>query len=141
MNGKKKLTLTTVLLLIGFVPVLLAGIVSCIATSITVSGNLEEATYQKLKVVTDSLRKYYQYDLDAGNEIPYEHDYVDMLKSDDIDMTIFQGDTRYMTSTVKENGERNEGTKMDSAIWAKVSQGQSVTAGGVQVGKDKYYVY
>ncbi|MCR5429058.1 MAG: cache domain-containing protein [Lachnospiraceae bacterium] len=141
MNGKKKLTLTTVLLLIGFVPVLLAGIISCIATAITVSGNLEEATYQKLKVVSDALRKNYQYDLDNGNEIAYEHDYVDMLKGDDIQMTIFIGDTRYITSTVKENGERNEGTKMDSAIWAKVSQGQSVTAGGVKVGNDKYYVY
>ena len=141
MNRKKKLTITTVLLLIGFVPVLLAGIISCIATAITVSGNLEEATYQKLKVVSDSLRKYYQYDLDLGNELPYEHDYVDMLKGDDIEMTIFKGDTRYMTSTVKENGERNEGTKMDSAIWAKVSQGQTVTAGGVKVGNDKYYVY
>ncbi|MBQ3911780.1 MAG: cache domain-containing protein [Lachnospiraceae bacterium] len=141
MNGKKKLTITTVLLLIGFVPVLLAGIISCIATAITVSGNLEEATYQKLKVVSDALRKYYQYDLDLGNEPPYEHDYVDMLKGDDIDMTIFKGDTRYMTSTVKENGERNEGTKMDSAIWARVSKGETVTAGGVKVGNDKYYVY
>ena len=118
MNGKKKLSITMVLLLIGFVPVLLAGIITCIATAVTVSNNLEQATYEKLKVTTDSLRKYYQYDLDCGNEIEYEHDYVDMLKSDDIDMTIFIGDTRYMTSTVKDNGQRNEGTQMDSAIWA-----------------------
>ena len=141
MNGKKKLSITMVLLLIGFVPVLLAGIITCIATAVTVSNNLEQATYEKLKVTTDSLRKYYQYDLDCGNEIEYEHDYVDMLKSDDIDMTIFIGDTRYMTSTVKDNGQRNEGTQMDSAIWAKVKQGQSVTASGVKVGNKKYYVY
>ena len=141
MKQKKKLSLTAVLLLIAFVPLVLSGIVSCIATAVTVTGNLEESAYQKLKVATDSLRKYYQYDLDNGNEIPYEHDYVDMLKGDDIDMTIFIGDTRYMTSTVKDNGQRNEGTQMDSAIWAKVKQGQDVTASGVKVGNKKYYVY
>ena len=141
MKQKKKLSITMVLLLIGFVPVLLSGIISCIATAVTVSNNLEQATYQKLKVATDSLRKYYQYDLDHGNEIEYEHDYVDMLKGDDIDMTVFIGDTRYMTSTVKDNGQRNEGTQMDSAIWAKVKQGQNVTASGVKVGNKKYYVY
>ncbi len=141
MKQKKKLSLTAVLLLIAFVPLVLSGIVSCIATAVTVTGNLEESAYQKLKVATDSLRKYYQYDLDNGNEIAYEHDYVDMLKDDDIDMTIFIGDTRYMTSTVKDNGQRNEGTQMDSAIWAKVKQGQDVTASGVKVGNKKYYVY
>ncbi len=141
MKQKKKLSLTAVLLLIAFVPLVLSGIVSCIATAVTVTGNLEESAYQKLKVATDSLRKYYQYDLDNGNEIAYEHDYVDMLKDDDIDMTIFIGDTRYMTSTVKDNGQRNEGTQMDSAIWAKVKQGQNVTASGVKVGNKKYYVY
>ena len=141
MNSKKKFTLTAVLLLIGFVPLILSGIVICLLTARTVSNSLEEATYQKLKVTTDALRKYYQYDLDMGNDIPYEHDYVDMLKGDDIEMTVFVQDVRYMTSTYNDNGKRNEGTKMDSAIWSRVKSGESVTAKGVHVGDRKYFVY
>ncbi len=141
MNQKKKLSFTAILLLIGFVPLLLSGIVSCIVTAKKVTSSLEDATYHKLKVVTDALRKYYQYDLDLGNDIPYEHDYVDMLSEEGIDMTVFVGDTRYMTSTRKDNGDRNEGTKMDSAIWEKVKSGQSVTANGVKVEGTDYYVY
>lgn len=141
MKQKGKLSLTAVLLLIGFVPLVLSGIVTCIITANTVTKNLEDATFQKLKVAADGLRKYYQYDLDLGNEVPYEHDYVDMLKEDDIEMTLFIGDTRRMTSVLNENGERNEGTKMDSAIWAKVQTGNDVTADGVKIGGQKYYVY
>ncbi|MCR4657897.1 MAG: methyl-accepting chemotaxis protein [Lachnospiraceae bacterium] len=141
MKQKGKMSLTAVLLLIGFAPLVLSGIVTCIITANTVTKNLEDATFQKLKVAADGLRKYYQYDLDLGNEVPYEHDYVDMLKEDDIEMTLFIGDTRRMTSVLNENGERNEGTKMDSAIWAKVQTGNDVTADGVKIGGQKYYVY
>ncbi len=141
MKGKTKLSLTAVLLMIGFIPLILSGIVICVITSNTVTKNLEEATYHKLKVAADGLRKYYQYDLDKGNEVPYEHDYVDMLKGEDIEMTLFIGDTRYMTSLLNQNGERNEGTQMDSAIWAKVQTGEDIMSSGVKIGDKKYFVY
>ena len=138
---KKKLTLTSVLLMIGFVPLILSGIVICLITSRSVTGHLEESVYQKLYVAADGLRQYYQYDLDVGNEIAYEHDYVDMLKSQDIEMTLFMGDTRFITSALNDKGERNEGTQMDSAIWARVQSGQDVSASGVNVGGKPYFVY
>ena len=92
-------------------------------------------------MVCDGLRKYYQYDLDAGNELPYEHDYVDMLKDKDVEMTIFIGDTRFVTSALNEKGERNEGTQMDPKIWEKVKAGQDVNADNVIIGGKPYYVY
>ncbi len=138
---KKKLTLTSVLLMIGFVPLILSGIVICLITSGTVTGHLEDSVYDKLHVAADGLRQYYQYDIDAGNEIAYEHDYVDMLKSEDIEMTLFMGDTRFVTSALNDKGERNEGTQMDSAIWAKVQSGQDVSSSGVVIGGKKYFVY
>ncbi|MBO4375500.1 MAG: cache domain-containing protein [Lachnospiraceae bacterium] len=141
MKSKKKLTLTAVLLLIGFVPLIISGIVTCLITAKTVTKNLEDSTYHKLMVTAAGLRKYYQYDLENGEEIEYEHDYVDMFKGEDIEMTIFIGDTRYMTSALNAKGERNEGTQMDSAIWAKVQAGQDVSADGVTIGGKDYYVY
>ena len=138
---KNKLPLTSLLLMIGFIPLIISGILICVITSRAVTSHLEESVYQKLYVAVDGLRQYYQYDLDAGNELDYEHDYVDMLKSEDIEMTLFKGDTRFTTSVLNEKGERNEGTKMDPAIWAKVQAGQNVNASGVNVGGKPYFVY
>lgn len=138
---KKKLTLTNVLLLIGFIPLIVSGIIICLITSRSVTEHLERAEYDSLYMVCDGLRKYYQYDLDAGNELPYEHDYVDMLKDKDVEMTIFLGDTRFVTSALNEKGERNEGTQMDPKIWEKVKAGQDVNADNVIIGGKPYYVY
>ena len=79
--NQKKLSLTSVLLMIGFVPLIVSGLIICLITSGSVTGHLEEMVYQKLYVAADGLRQYYQYDIDTGAEIQYEHDYVDMLKS------------------------------------------------------------
>ena len=85
MKKSKKLTLTNVLLMVGFIPLIVSGIIICLITSRTVTGHLEETVYGQLYVACDGLRKYYQYDIDNGNELPYEHDYVDMLKDKDIE--------------------------------------------------------
>jgi len=140
MEKAKKLSFTAVLLLIGFVPLIVSSIIISLITSGRVTSQLTREVYDKLYVTTESLWKYYQYDIDAGNEIPYEHDYVDMLKSNNIDMTIFVGDTRYTTSVVNANGERNEGTKMDADIWSLVQKGEMVQRANVPVGDKKYFV-
>ena len=130
------------LLLVGFVPLICSILVSSIANYVVSKSTLEDDTYEKLHFAADGLRQYYEWDiLNTEEGAAYEHDYVDSLKEFDVDMTLFLGDTRYITSTKKENGERNEGTQMDSAIWARVSSGEHVTAKNVQVGVDKYYVY
>ena len=137
-----KLTLMMTLLLVGFVPLICSILVSSVANYVVTKSTLEEDTYEKLHFAADGLRQYYEWDIVNTEEGPaYEHDYVDSLKEYDVDMTLFLGDTRYITSTKKENGERNEGTQMDSAIWTRVSSGENVTAKNVQGGVDKYYVY
>ncbi len=140
-NPKQKLNLTKVLLMVGFIPLVAAGVLICVISGITTAANLTEDVYDKLFVASDGLRKYYQYELEAGNEMPYEHDYVDMLKGDDIEMTLFMGDTRFMTSALNDKGERNEGTQMDPKIWAELQKGNDYYADGVIIGGKPYYVY
>ena len=140
-NPKQKLNLTKVLLMVGFIPLVAAGVLICVISGITTATNLTEDVYDKLFVASDGLRKYYQYELEAGNEMPYEHDYVDMLKDDDIEMTLFMGDTRFMTSDLNDKGERNEGTQMDPEIWAELQKGNDYYADGVIIGGQPYYVY
>ena len=138
---KKKLNMTMVLMLIGFVPLLVSGISIGIITASTISSHLEEATYEKLHVAADDLRKYYEWDIVHEGEPTYEHDYVDSLKDQDIELTVFMGDTRLMTSALNAEGKRNEGTQMDAKIWAEVSAGKDYTADGVVIGGKEYYVY
>lgn len=138
---KKKLNMTIVLMLIGFVPLLVSGMVLGIISSVTISNHLEDATYEKLHVAADDLRKYYEWDIVHEGEPTYEHDYVDSLKDQDIEMTLFMGDTRLMTSALNAEGKRNEGTQMDAKIWAEVSAGKDYTADGVVIGGKEYYVY
>ena len=137
----KKLGMSQVLLLIGFLPFLLAGIILCVMASTEIAGTMEQDTYEKLHVAADGLRQYYEWDIINVGEPTYEHEYVDSLKDEGVEMTLFMGDTRFITSVIKDDGNRNENTQMDAAIWADVQKGQSVKADGVNVGGHDFYVY
>ncbi|MCR5774697.1 MAG: methyl-accepting chemotaxis protein [Lachnospiraceae bacterium] len=138
---KKKIGMSQALLLIGFVPLIMASLVLSIVTGVNTSKTMTGDTYEKLKVAADGLRQYYEWDIINVGEPAYEHEYVDSLKGDNIEMTLFMGDTRFITSVLKDDGQRNENTKMDAEIWAKVQKGESVMADGVNVGGHDFYVY
>ena len=138
---KKKLNMTSMLLLIGFVPLLVSAVILCLVTGRSMMTTMEEDAYEKLRIASDDLRKYYEWDIINAGEPTYEHDYIDSLKSSDIELTLFMGDTRFITSVIKDDGTRNENTQMDAAIWAKVQNGEDVHAKGVNVGGHDYYVY
>ena len=133
--------MTLALLLIGFVPLIVSGVIIAVITAATITSHLEESVYDKLHVAADGVRKYYEWDIIHEGEPTYEHDYVDSLKSEDIELTLFMGDTRLMTSALNAEGKRNEGTQMDSKIWAEVSSGKDYKADGVVIGGKQYYVY
>lgn len=146
--SKRSLPFTAVLMMIGFIPLIIVSAVIAFTTINTVTSQLENSVFAKLNVAADGLRQYYQYNIenapsDAVIEevLSYEHDYVDMLKDEGIEMTLFIGDTRFITSALNAEGKRNEGTQMDSGIWEKVKSGQNVTADGVIIGGKEYYVY
>lgn len=138
---KKKLGMSQMLIMIGFIPMVVLAVVLCIVTALNVSDTMEDDTYEKLHVAADGLRQYYEWDIINAGEPAYEHDYVDSLKNEGIEMTLFMGDTRFITSVLKDDGQRNEGTQMDAAIWTEVQKGQSVRDDGVNVGGQNFYVY
>ncbi len=136
-----KIKLSTSLLLIGFLPMLIMGILLTVINGISTAHKMEDQTYEKLRTASEGLRKYYQYELEAGNEMPYEHDYVDLFKAEGVEMTVFQGDTRLMTSALNAQGQRNEGTQMDAKIWEAMQQKKDYNSDGVVIGGKPYYVY
>ncbi len=138
---KGKINMTTTLILIGFAPLLVSGLFIVIVTGLTISSNLKEATYEKLYVASDGVRKYYEWDIVNAGGPAYEHDYIDSLKDQDIELTLFMGNTRFITSALNAEGKRNENTEMDPKIWAEVSAGHDYKGDHVIIGGKEYFVY
>ena len=141
MKKTKKLGLLPILLMLGLVPVVVVALILAIVSDKEVTSSLEEGVYEKLRVAATGLEEYYEWDIVNTGEAAYEHDYVDSLLADDIELTLFLGDTRYITSIKSANGERNEGTQAAADIWSTVSAGNDYHADHVDIAGRDYYVY
>ena len=115
---KKGISFLWTLILIAFVPILASSIIYTVYTSIAMKNSLEDTTYQRLKVAAEGLDMYYTKDIVNKVEATYEHDYVDNLKEQNIEQTLFLENKRFITSIVDvKTGKRNEGTTMDDKIY------------------------
>ena len=103
--------------------------------------SMEEDTFEKLRSAAVGLEKYYEWDINNTGEVTYEHDYVDSLLDHDIELTVFIGDTRYITSLKNEDGSRIEGTKADPKISEAVLAGNEFKDDRIKIGDSEYYVY
>lgn len=143
-NSKgKRLNILWVIILIGSVPLLTAILILTIYSTRKMEQELEDSTYARLKACAVSVEKYFEWDVREDilcrDDVSYE--FIDSLKKDDIELTFFEGNERYITSVVDENGNRQEGTKADAAIWKTVQAGKDYHADGVQIAGEDYYVY
>ena len=140
-KSNAKLDLMVTLLLIGFIPMLVAIIILSIVSVTKIERNIKESLVNELGTAATGLALYYTDDIVSNSEVAYEHDYVDSLLEQGIELTLFVGDTRYVTSIKNANGERNEGTKADPDIYKQVTAGNDYTAENVTIGDGKYCVY
>ena len=141
MNTRKRLNLFTTLLLIGLVPMIVIAIVLSVISVQRIGSITKNETMDRLKVAAHNLENYYREDMAQGTKIDDSHDYVDSLLEDDIVLTLFKEDTRYITSIKGEDGKRNEGTKADADIYKQVCEGKDYSAEDVTIGDKEYYVY
>ena len=140
---KKGLSFLNALLIMSIVPL---AVISCILIIYSVTQlktRMQEGVYDELKVAAYDLGSYYSWDILYSDEhIPaYEHDYVDSLLPMDIELTLFLGDERYITSIKNADGSRNEGTKANATIAAAVLAGNDYWSDNVSIGEKEYYVY
>ena len=142
-KSNSKMGLLPILLILGLAPLLVAAIIIGVVSCKELSANMEEDVFKELRVASEGLRQYYEYDLMQGNELEYDedHQYVDSFKAEGVELTLFQGDTRFMTSLRKADGSRNEGSQAAADIWAAVKAGNEYHADGVDIGGTEYYVY
>ncbi|MCR5686397.1 MAG: cache domain-containing protein [Lachnospiraceae bacterium] len=141
----KKISMRFMLILFTLVPLTVGTIIFVIVSSVVMTRNMENNINEELEVATEALKEYYQYDLENDIDlvdgfIKYETDYIDRMKQTGIDFTVFQKDTRFMTTIKDEKGNRIEGTKANADIWNQISSGKTYFGKGVKINGEDYYV-
>ena len=144
--GKKKTIKFSVLnLMIGLLPMTALAIVVMILVTRIISEEVTELETEKLRAASLTLGEYFAYDVRENGYVDYDeysdHVYVQILKDVDIDLTLFEGDTRLITSLKNEDGSWNEGTQASKEVWDAVSKGEDYTAKNLVIGGEKYLVY
>lgn len=144
-NGTKgkRLDFLRVIMLIGSVPLLSAIIILTICAAMRMENELETSTYARLRACAISVQKYFEWDIREEilekDDVSYE--FIDSLQKDEIELTFFEGDTRFITSIKDKNGNRAEGTKASEEVWNIVKTGKDYQSDGIDISGVKYYVY
>lgn len=144
-NGTKgkRLDFLRVIMLIGSVPLLSAIIILTICAAMKLENELETSTYARLRACAISVQKYFEWDIREEilekDDVSYE--FIDSLQKDEIELTFFEGDTRFITSIKDKSGNRVEGTKASEEVWNIVKTGKDYQSDGIDISGAKYYVY
>ncbi|MCQ2082414.1 MAG: methyl-accepting chemotaxis protein [Lachnospiraceae bacterium] len=142
---KSKLNMMGVMLLTGIVPALIIAATMLFVSIIDVTEALEKGSYDRLKACATSVAQYFMYDIEEDILDPLDElsiGFIDSLKEQEIELTLFEADTRSTTSIVDTTNEtgRNIGTKCNADIWEKVKTGETYEADGIVIGGEEYYV-
>lgn len=142
---KSKLTMLSTLLLVGLIPLFSVTLILTVIASGMFKTELINGAEAKLKTVSEQVAEYFAYDVRNNGSIDYneysDHVYVDSLLEDDIEITLFEKDTRLLTSIKDESGNRIEGTKADAEIWKTVKSGKDYFAKNIKINGKDYCVY
>ena len=144
-NGTKgkRLDFLRVIILIGSVPLLSAIIILTICAAMKMENELETSTYARLRACAISVQKYFEWDIREEilekDDVSYE--FIDSLQKNEIELTFFEGDTRFITSIKDKSGNRVEGTKASEEVWNIVKTGKDYQSDGIDISGVKYYVY
>ena len=144
-NGTKgkRLDFLRVIMLIGSVPLLSTIIILTICAATKMENELETSTYARLRACAISVQKYFEWDIREEilekDDVSYE--FIDSLQKDEIELTFFEGDTRFITSIKDKSGNRVEGTKASEEVWNIVKTGKDYQSDGIDISGAKYYVY
>ena len=140
-----KLTMHSVMITTGLIPCIVCFLVLAQVSNVDVTSAMEEGAYGRLTACATSVAQYFLYDIQEDILDPTDKlstDFLDSMKAQGVELTLFQQDTRIGTSledTSNPTG-RNIGTKCNPEIWEKVKTGQTYLADDVVINGDTYYV-
>ena len=146
---KTSFTMRKMLMMFCLIPLFVSLTAMTVTCVFYMKSSLEEQTKQLLQVSCAGVYEYYAYDLtevegdiDIDEVFTYDTDYIDHLRDLDVDLTLFKGDTRFLTSIKDDNGKRIEGTKAsDAVIQTVINEGKEFYSDDVVINGKDYYVY
>ncbi|MBQ7732582.1 MAG: cache domain-containing protein [Synergistaceae bacterium] len=143
---KKKISLKTMLIMLALVPLILAVVIIAFASSRVVVNNLKQNTREELMLAAKGLREYYEYDFTNEYDlvdgfIKYDTSYIDSINRTGVDLTLFKGNMRFMTTIKDSGGKRIEGTPASAAVWEAVRGGSDYYSDNVKINGIDYHVY
>ena len=146
MKKNKEISLKFMLIALALVPLIIAVVIVAMATSSVAIRNLKQSTKEQLIVAAKALREYYEYDILNNNDlvdgfIRYDTNYIDSMKATGVDLTLFKGNIRFMTTIKDDSGKRIEGTPASDAVWSAVSKGNDYYSDNVKINGIDYHVY
>lgn len=139
---KFKLSFMKLLLMFGLIPLMVSvSIVDTVACEY-MKRTLREDTRTILQIASESLANYYHDELVNTGMISESRGYIDSFQEHEIELTLFIGDTRKISSIKDENGNRIEGTKADEKVVEEViGRGNSFYNEDIVIGGEEYLVY
>ena len=146
---KTGFTMRKMLMMFCLIPLFVSLGIMTVTCVVYMRQSLEEQTKQLLQVSCAGVYEYYAYDLVNSDEdveiddvFTYDTEYIDHLQSMDVDLTLFKGDTRFLTSIKDDSGKRIEGTKAsDAVIQTVIKEGKEFYSDDVVINGKDYYVY
>lgn len=146
---KTGFTMRKMLMMFCLIPLFVSLGIMTVTCVVYMRQSLEEQTKQLLQVSCAGVYEYYAYDLVNSDEdveiddvFTYDTEYIDHLQSMDVDLTLFKGDTRFLTSIKDDSGKRIEGTKAsDAVIQTVINEGKEFYSDDVVINGKDYYVY
>ena len=143
MKQKKTISMMASLLITAIVPTLIAAVIVAAVGCKSMADSLENDVYHELHVAAEGLANYYEKDIQNSpdHQPTYDHNYVDILLPDEVQLTLFMEDVRFVTSVEDKNNStgRNEGTNADPEIWKTVSAGNEFEQKHVMINGSPYY--
>ena len=140
-----KFNLNKMLLLFALIPMITSIIILSVYAINKLDKELEEGVYSRLQACATSVQQYFEYDIHYDILEPldeYSLEFIDSLEPQEIELTLFENNTRVTTSIKDSSNEtgRNIGTTCNADIWNKVQKGEIYKSDGVVINSEKYYV-
>ncbi len=143
MKKKNGISIYLMQVLFALIPLVVGAIILTVVALIEITSNLEADSYDRLEVAAKSSASYFEYDI-RNNIISQDDDsfaYVDMFEENDVYLTVFKEDERFITSLRNPDGTRIIGTKAAADIWETCRNGQNVQRKNVLINGIKYLVF
>ena len=141
---KKGVSVIQSYLIVGLVPVILAASVLVVLCMNSLTSEIKEGMRNELSISAMKVEEYFSYDVVQNGDVDYEeysdHVYMESLKDKGIHLTLFKGDTRFLSSFKNADGSYNEGTQANEEIYKCVSAGEEYIAENVDINGEDYMV-